>query len=235
MRSQILVGTSSWTDKSLSEFGEFYPADVKTPEARLRFYASQFPIVEIDSSYYAIPAERTAEQWAERTPDDFVFKVEAFRLLTTHQTQRKKELHPFVLILIGCFVRALAVVFLIIDARGKALIGLEFLDFARTSRDSRNIPESLRSRARCASGATVSRSIACSRCAAALRGWRRSLRTCGASYMLVLTSGSRACLARVDGCGTGRCCAYCLRELPSVALAIPRSLSERVFHWNTCA
>ena len=85
----VLVGTSSWTDKSLIESGHFYPRDAKTPEARLRFYASQFPIVEVDSSYYAIPSEKTAKLWTERTPEDFVFNVKAFRLLTTHQTQPK--------------------------------------------------------------------------------------------------------------------------------------------------
>ena len=85
----ILVGTSSWTDKSLIESGNFYPQDVKTPEERLRFYASQFDIVEVDSSYYAIPSEKNAKLWVERTPDDFVFDVKAFRLLTTHQTQPK--------------------------------------------------------------------------------------------------------------------------------------------------
>jgi uncharacterized protein YecE (DUF72 family) len=85
----ILVGTSSWTDKSLIESGNFYPADVKTPEARLRFYATQFPIVEVDSSYYAIPSDKTAKLWVERTPEDFVFNMKAFRLLTTHQTQPK--------------------------------------------------------------------------------------------------------------------------------------------------
>ena len=53
--SRILVGTSSWTDKTLVDSGRFYPATATTPEERLRFYASRFPIVEIDSSYYGIP------------------------------------------------------------------------------------------------------------------------------------------------------------------------------------
>ena len=87
--AEIVVGTSSWTDKTLIECGRFYPPEVKTPEARLKFYASQFPIVEVDSSYYAIPTEQTAKLWVERTPKDFVFDVKAFRLLTTHQTQPK--------------------------------------------------------------------------------------------------------------------------------------------------
>lgn len=84
-----LVGTASWTDKSLIDCGRFYPADCKTPEARLRFYASQFPLVEVDSSYYAIPAPATAHLWAQRTPDGFVFNVKAFRLFTGHSTETK--------------------------------------------------------------------------------------------------------------------------------------------------
>ena len=85
----ILVGTASWTDKTLIDCGRFYPADCKTPEARLRFYASQFPLVEVDSSYYAMPAPATVQLWAERTPPGFVFNVKAFRLFTGHQTQPK--------------------------------------------------------------------------------------------------------------------------------------------------
>ncbi len=84
--SKILIGTASWTDKTLIECGEFYPPTVKTPEERLKFYASQFPVVEVDSSYYAIPNEQTAKQWVSRTPVDFVFDVKAFRLFTQHQT-----------------------------------------------------------------------------------------------------------------------------------------------------
>ncbi len=83
----ILVGTASWTDKTLIACGRFYPPGAKSAEARLRFYASQFPIVEVDSSYYAMPAPATAQLWAERTPEGFVMNVKAFRLFTGHQTQ----------------------------------------------------------------------------------------------------------------------------------------------------
>jgi len=85
----ILVGTASWTDKSLIESGKFYPRDATTPEARLRYYARQFPLVEIDSSYYGIPLPATAQLWAERSPPGFVFNVKAFRLFTGHQTLPK--------------------------------------------------------------------------------------------------------------------------------------------------
>src|SRR3954454_4731456 len=85
----ILVGTASWTDKSLIESGKFYPPSAKDAETRLKYYASQFPMVEVDSSYYAIPLPATAQFWAERTPQNFVFNVKAFRLFTGHQTQPK--------------------------------------------------------------------------------------------------------------------------------------------------
>jgi len=85
----ILVGTASWTDKTLIDCGRFYPQEAKTPEARLRYYASIFPLVEVDSSYYGIPAPANANNWAERTPEHFTFNVKAFRLFTGHQTDPK--------------------------------------------------------------------------------------------------------------------------------------------------
>lgn len=82
----LRIGTASWTDKSLVECGRFYPADATSPEARLRHYAAQFPVVEVDSSYYGLPTAQNARLWVERTPADFVFDVKAFRLFTQHQT-----------------------------------------------------------------------------------------------------------------------------------------------------
>ena len=83
---KVLVGTSSWTDKTLIESGRFYPPSATSPEERLRFYASQFPIVEIDSSYYGIPSVENAQRWLDRTPPGFVFNIKAYRLFTRHQT-----------------------------------------------------------------------------------------------------------------------------------------------------
>jgi uncharacterized protein YecE (DUF72 family) len=84
--SRILVGTASWTDPSLVKSGRFYPPHVKTPEARLRFYADHFSVVEVDSTYYALPTSRNSELWVTRTPVDFVFDIKVFRLLTQHPT-----------------------------------------------------------------------------------------------------------------------------------------------------
>jgi uncharacterized protein YecE (DUF72 family) len=67
--------------------GVFYPGDAKTPEARLRYYASRFSLVEADAGFYAIPDRQTAERWVERTPADFVFNVKAHALMTGHATE----------------------------------------------------------------------------------------------------------------------------------------------------
>lgn len=85
-RGPILVGTTSWTEATLLSEGRFYPPAVTTPEERLRYYASVFPIVEVDSSFYAMPEERNAKLWTQRTPAGFVFDVKSFRLFTQHRT-----------------------------------------------------------------------------------------------------------------------------------------------------
>jgi uncharacterized protein YecE (DUF72 family) len=53
-------------------------------EARLRYYASFFDVVEVNASYYAIPDAVTVGRWVERTPPGFVFNVKAYALLTGH-------------------------------------------------------------------------------------------------------------------------------------------------------
>jgi uncharacterized protein YecE (DUF72 family) len=83
----VLTGSCSWTDKTLVEQADWYPRRTMTPEERLRFYASRFPLTEIDSTYYAPPSERQARLWAERTPDGFRFDVKAYSLLTGHPTR----------------------------------------------------------------------------------------------------------------------------------------------------
>jgi uncharacterized protein YecE (DUF72 family) len=83
---EVLVGTCSWTDPTPIRSGRFYPASVKSAEARLQFYASQFRLAEVDSTYYSLPREETAVLWAKRTGHDFVFDVKAFRLFTMHPT-----------------------------------------------------------------------------------------------------------------------------------------------------
>jgi uncharacterized protein YecE (DUF72 family) len=84
----VRVGTASWTDPTLIKSG-WYPKGATSAEARLRYYATRFPLVEVDASYYYLPREDQAGLWVERTPPDFVFNVKAFSLLTGHPTRRK--------------------------------------------------------------------------------------------------------------------------------------------------
>ncbi len=58
-RPKILVGTAFWTDQGLIKCGRFYPKGCSSAEARLRYYASRFPMVEVNSSYYALPSQPT--------------------------------------------------------------------------------------------------------------------------------------------------------------------------------
>jgi uncharacterized protein YecE (DUF72 family) len=82
---RVQVGTASWTDRTLLESG-WYPPEADTPEKRLRYYARQFHLVEVDATYYTLPAEQTAALWAARTPAGFTFNVKAFSLFTHHPT-----------------------------------------------------------------------------------------------------------------------------------------------------
>jgi uncharacterized protein YecE (DUF72 family) len=86
--ARILVGTASWTDRSLIASG-WYPEGTSSAEDRLVYYASRFPLVEVDSSYYFLPRRDVAQRWVERTPAAFTFNVKAFSLLTGHPTRPK--------------------------------------------------------------------------------------------------------------------------------------------------
>ncbi|HZG95097.1 MAG TPA: DUF72 domain-containing protein [Mycobacteriales bacterium] len=93
---EIRVGTASWTDKTLLESG-WYPPGANTAEERLQFYAANFPLVEVDSTYYFPPTEQNAKLWVDRTPPRFTFNVKAFSLLTQHPTKAAalpKDLRP---------------------------------------------------------------------------------------------------------------------------------------------
>jgi len=83
----ILVGITGWTEPTLVKAGTFYPRKTMSAEERLRFYADQFPIVEVDSTYYSPPSERNSELWIDRTPAHFTFNIKAFSLLTNHPTR----------------------------------------------------------------------------------------------------------------------------------------------------
>jgi uncharacterized protein YecE (DUF72 family) len=86
-KGKVRVGTASWTDPTMTAPGVFYPKGAHSAEERLRYYAGQFPMVEVDATYYALPYKRMAEAWVERTPKDFVFDIKAHALMTGQPTE----------------------------------------------------------------------------------------------------------------------------------------------------
>jgi uncharacterized protein YecE (DUF72 family) len=94
--AEILVGTASWTDPTITKGGVFYPRGVASAEDRLRWYASQFPLVEVDSSYYSLPVRANAQLWADRTPPHFVFHLKAHALMTGQPTEVARLPEPFI-------------------------------------------------------------------------------------------------------------------------------------------
>lgn len=83
---RILTGTAGWADESLTRSG-WYPPGTRTAADRLRYYASQFPLVELDASYYALPRETTVSGWIDAAPAGFTMDVKAYSLLTGHGTR----------------------------------------------------------------------------------------------------------------------------------------------------
>lgn len=87
---EVRVGTASWTDPTMTARGVFYPSDAGTAEARLRYYATRFSVVEVDATYYALPREDQSKLWVERTPDGFAMDVKAHALMTGQPSEIKR-------------------------------------------------------------------------------------------------------------------------------------------------
>jgi uncharacterized protein YecE (DUF72 family) len=79
--ASVRIGTCSWADKTLAKY--WYPTGIP-PRERLRYYATHFSTVEVDSTFYRVPARTAVAGWAERTPADFVMHAKAFALMTRH-------------------------------------------------------------------------------------------------------------------------------------------------------
>ncbi|MBN1289408.1 MAG: DUF72 domain-containing protein [Actinobacteria bacterium] len=75
----IYVGTAGFSYKDWK--GNFYPESI-SQSAMLEKYSEQFPVVEINSTYYAVPAADRVNKMALRTPRDFIFTVKANRGMT---------------------------------------------------------------------------------------------------------------------------------------------------------
>src|ERR1700750_3075630 len=83
---KILVGTASWSDPGFVE--HWYPKGMPAHE-RLAWYAQQFEMVEVNSTFYSVPEPRSVERWGMSTPENFIFDVKLHQLLSRHSTAVK--------------------------------------------------------------------------------------------------------------------------------------------------
>jgi uncharacterized protein YecE (DUF72 family) len=79
---RIRVGTASWTDPGF--VADWYPPGLPAAQ-RLPWYAQHFDLVEVNSTFYAVPPTAWTAKWADQTPDDFVFDVKLHRVLSRHK------------------------------------------------------------------------------------------------------------------------------------------------------
>jgi uncharacterized protein YecE (DUF72 family) len=77
----IRVGTASWSDPEFVR--DWYPAKMPAGE-RLSWYAGHFNLVEVNSSFYGIPAQTLIQRWCDQTPEGFTFDVKLHKLLSRH-------------------------------------------------------------------------------------------------------------------------------------------------------
>lgn len=82
-RGVIRVGTASWSDPGFIE--DWYPPDLPARK-RLPWYAEHFNLVEVNSSFYAVPSATAVARWCDETPGDFLFDVKLHKLLSRHST-----------------------------------------------------------------------------------------------------------------------------------------------------
>ena len=84
---RLLAGTSGYAFKEWK--GSFYPEDVK-PDGMLTHYATRFPTVEINNTFYRLPRENVIEEWASQVPASFTFAIKASQRIT-HFARLKPE------------------------------------------------------------------------------------------------------------------------------------------------
>jgi uncharacterized protein YecE (DUF72 family) len=84
---KLLAGTSGYAFKEWK--GPFYPEQMKDAEM-LGFYASKFPTVEINNTFYRLPRENVLLEWAAQVPEHFSFAIKASQRIT-HHARLKEE------------------------------------------------------------------------------------------------------------------------------------------------
>src|SRR5882672_5790905 len=85
---RLLAGTSGFSYKEW--LGHFYPEKLPAAEM-LRYYAGRFSTVEINNTFYRMPAETMLARWSEEVPENFSFTLKAPRRITHEKRLREAE------------------------------------------------------------------------------------------------------------------------------------------------
>jgi uncharacterized protein YecE (DUF72 family) len=85
---EMLAGTSGYSYKEW--LGSFYPEKLPAKEM-LRYYAGHFPTVEINNTFYRMPAEAMLAGWAKEVPENFTFTLKAPQRITHQKRLREAE------------------------------------------------------------------------------------------------------------------------------------------------
>ncbi|HEY9049203.1 MAG TPA: DUF72 domain-containing protein [Ohtaekwangia sp.] len=80
------IGTSGWNYKHW--IGTFYPDDTRNVD-QFAYYQTIFNTVELNNSFYHLPAAETFKKWKDASPKDFVFSVKGSRYIT-HMKKAKR-------------------------------------------------------------------------------------------------------------------------------------------------
>jgi len=88
--TQLLAGTSGFSYKEW--LGKFYP-EKHPADQMLRYYAGHFATVEINNTFYRMPAEAMLANWAEQVPETFSFTLKAPRRITHELRLKESETH----------------------------------------------------------------------------------------------------------------------------------------------
>jgi uncharacterized protein YecE (DUF72 family) len=78
---RLLAGTSGYAFKEWK--GSFYPEGLKD-DGMLGHYATRYPTVEINNTFYRMPRENVLEDWASQVPETFTFAIKASQRITHH-------------------------------------------------------------------------------------------------------------------------------------------------------
>jgi len=79
---KILIGASSWSERSLVHESDWYPRRSMKAAERIAYYSERLSLVEIDATSRFPPTPELARQWVERTPPGFTIDVQAWALFT---------------------------------------------------------------------------------------------------------------------------------------------------------